>query len=94
MVSPNKCITEIGKESELMKEQIFGCYFFSQVSILELLYGPPTVLSRSTSDHFGTGFTSAGQFEVFWSEFDVSTAVDTSWLSSLVASVAEIVCVG
>jgi hypothetical protein len=68
--------------------------FFSQVSILVLLYGPPTVLSRSTSDHFGTGFTSAGQFEVFWSEFDVSTAVDTSWLSSLVASVAEIVCVG
>jgi hypothetical protein len=68
--------------------------FFSQVSILVLLYGPPTVLSRSTSEHFGTGFTSAGQFEVFWSEFDVSTAVDTSWLSSLVASVAEIVCVG
>jgi hypothetical protein len=68
--------------------------FFSQVSILVLLYGPPTVLSRSTSDHFGTGFTSAGQFDVFWSEFDLSTAVDTSWLSSLVASVAEIVCVG
>jgi hypothetical protein len=49
------------------------------------------MLPGSTSDHFGTVFSSAGQFDVFWSEFDLSTGVDTSWLSSLVVSVAEIV---
>lgn len=61
-----------------------------EVSILVLLYGLPTVLSRWTSDNFGTVCTSAGQFEVFWSEFDFSAGV-VSWLSSLIGSVEETV---
>jgi hypothetical protein len=36
MDSANKCIARIRKESEIMKEQIFGCFFSQDVSIMEL----------------------------------------------------------
>lgn len=95
MDSPNKCSAEIGNESEIMKEQIFGCYSFfffqSRNEYLVLLCGPLIVLSRSASNHFGRVFSSASQFEVFSSEFDLSTGADASWLSVFVASAADTV---
>jgi len=56
MDSAKKCIARIRKESETMKEQIFGCFFSQDVSIMDSVR-PPIVCSSLTSDRFARIFS-------------------------------------